>query len=28
MRLAAESIDSGAARRKLDELVSFTRQAG
>jgi len=28
MRLAAESIDSGAARRKLDELVNFTRQAG
>ncbi|MBI5581486.1 MAG: anthranilate phosphoribosyltransferase, partial [Deltaproteobacteria bacterium] len=28
MRLAAESIDSGSARRKLDELVSFTRQAG
>ena len=28
MRLAAESIDSGSARRKLDELVNFTRQAG
>jgi anthranilate phosphoribosyltransferase len=28
MLLAAESIDSGAARRKLDELVNFTRQAG
>jgi anthranilate phosphoribosyltransferase len=28
MRLAAESIDSGAARRKLDELVDFTRRAG
>jgi anthranilate phosphoribosyltransferase len=28
MRLAAESIDSGSARRKLEELVSFTRQAG
>jgi anthranilate phosphoribosyltransferase len=28
MRLAAESIDSGAARRKLDDLVKFTRQAG
>ncbi|HET8548439.1 MAG TPA: anthranilate phosphoribosyltransferase, partial [Bryobacteraceae bacterium] len=25
MRLAANSIDSGAARRKLDELVTFTR---
>jgi len=28
MHLAAESIDSGSARRKLDELVNFTRQAG
>jgi anthranilate phosphoribosyltransferase len=28
MRVAAESIDSGSARRKLDELVNFTRQAG
>jgi len=28
MRLAAESIDSGSARRKLDDLVRFTRQAG
>jgi anthranilate phosphoribosyltransferase len=28
MRLAAQSIDSGAARRKLDELVDFTRQTG
>jgi anthranilate phosphoribosyltransferase len=28
MRLAAESIDSGSARRKLDELVNFTRQTG
>ena len=27
MRLAAESIDSGSARRKLDDLVRFTRQA-
>jgi anthranilate phosphoribosyltransferase len=26
IRLAAESIDSGAARRKLDHLVRFTRQ--
>ena len=26
IRLAAESIDSGAARRKLDDLVRFTRQ--
>jgi anthranilate phosphoribosyltransferase len=24
MRLAAESVDSGAARRKLDDLVAFT----
>ena len=28
MRLAAASIDSGAARRKLEELVQFTRQSG
>jgi anthranilate phosphoribosyltransferase len=28
MRLAAESIDTGAARRKLEELVDFTRRAG
>ena len=28
MRVATESIDSGSARRKLDELVNFTRQAG
>jgi len=28
MHLAAESIDSGSARRKLEELVNFTRQAG
>jgi len=28
MRVAAESIDSGAARRKLEELVNLTRQAG
>jgi len=28
MLVAAESIDSGSARRKLDELVNFTRQAG
>jgi len=27
-RLAAESIDSGAAREKLDELVAFCKQAG
>jgi anthranilate phosphoribosyltransferase len=28
MRLAATSIDSGTARRKLEHLVQFTRQAG
>lgn len=28
IRLAAESIDSGAARRKLDQLIRFTRQNG
>jgi anthranilate phosphoribosyltransferase len=28
MRLATQSIDSGEACRKLDELVNFTRQAG
>jgi len=28
IRLAAASIDTGAARRKLEDLVQFTRQAG
>jgi anthranilate phosphoribosyltransferase len=28
MHLATESIDSGAARDKLQRLVDFTRQAG
>jgi len=27
VRLAAESIDSGAARAKLDELVAFSQSA-